>query len=121
MFAQRSVGELLQGETWSPTAGDGKFGLLPLILGSLYVTVGALVLSVPLGLACAVFIAEVCPAGAKEYLKPAVEMLAAIPSVVYGFLGLLLIGPFRARCFPRRARALSPQCSWVWGGPSARR
>ncbi len=96
IFAERSLADLLQGERWSPTAGDGHFGLLPLILGSLYVTLGALALSVPLGLACAIFIAEVCPAGAKEYLKPAVEMLAAIPSVVYGFLGLLLIGPWLA-------------------------
>ena len=96
IFAERSPADLITGDRWSPTFGDGKFGMLPLILGSLYVTAGALVISVPLGLACAVFIAEVCPARAKEYLKPAVEMLAAIPSVVYGFIGLLVVGPWLA-------------------------
>lgn len=99
MLTERSPAELVGGTRWSPTAGDGHFGMLPLILGSLYVTAGALLVSVPLGVACAVFIAEVCPARAKEYLKPAVEMLAAIPSVVYGFLGLLLIGPWLADSF----------------------
>ena len=96
MLMERSVADLVAGQRWSPTAGEGHFGMLPLILGSLYVTVGALAISVPLGLACSVFIAEVCPANLKELLKPAVEMLAAIPSVVYGFLGLLLIGPWLA-------------------------
>jgi phosphate ABC transporter permease protein PstC len=99
IFSVRTLGELLAGDRWSPTAGDGKFGMLPLLMGSLYVTVGALVIAVPLGLACAVFIAEAAPARAKEILKPAVEMLAAIPSVVYGFLGLLVVGPWMARTF----------------------
>lgn len=99
IFSVRTLGELLAGDRWSPTAGDGKFGMLPLLLGSAYVTVGALVIAVPLGLACAVFIAETAPARVKEILKPAVEMLAAIPSVVYGFLGLLVIGPWMARTF----------------------
>ncbi len=99
VLEDRSPLELLAGQRWSPTAGEGHFGMLPLILGSLYVTVGALLVSVPLGVACAVFIAEVCPRGVKEVLKPAVEILAAIPSVVYGFLGLLLVGPWLAELF----------------------
>ncbi len=96
IFAERPIGDLLTGDTWSPTHGEGKFGMLPLILGSLYVTVGALLIAVPLGLAGAIFIAEVAPRRAREILKPAVELLAAIPSVVFGFLGLLLIGPWLA-------------------------
>jgi phosphate transport system permease protein len=70
--------------------------MLPLMLGSLYVTVGAMLIAIPLGLATAVFIAEIAPKPIQEFLKPAVEILAAIPSVVYGFLGLLLIGPWLA-------------------------
>ena len=91
--------ELLAGRTWSPTHGEGQFGMLPLILGSLYVTVGALVIAVPLGIGGAVFIAEVAPPRVREILKAAVELIAAIPSVVFGFLGLLLIGPWLARVF----------------------
>jgi len=91
-----AIGGLLAGKTWLPTAEPPKFGLLPLILGSLYVTVGALIISVPLGVACAAFISEVAPAWLRETLKPTVEMLATIPSVVFGFLGLLLVGPWLA-------------------------
>jgi len=96
VFREVSVRELLGGEKWLPTSEPPRFGLLPLLLGSLYVTLGALVISVPLGLACATFISEVAPKWVREILKPAVETLATIPSVVFGFLGLLLIGPWLA-------------------------
>ena len=96
IFREYSLSDLLTGTHWSPTADPEKFGMLPLLLGSLYVTVGALVLAVPLGIACAVFIAEVAPPALQEWLKPTVELLAAIPSVVYGFLGLLVVGPWLA-------------------------
>ncbi|MEA3399919.1 MAG: phosphate ABC transporter permease subunit PstC [Armatimonadota bacterium] len=99
MFGERSLGQLILGQRWSPTHKEGFFGMLPLILGSLYVTVGALVLSVPLGVAAAIFIAEIASPRAREVLKPAVELLAAIPSVVFGFLGLLLVGPWFADRF----------------------
>ena len=89
-----SLGALFGGRLWSPTFDPPKFGLLPLILGSLYVTVGALVVAVPLGLACAIFISEVAPAGLREVLKPGVELLAAVPSVIFGFIGLFLVGPW---------------------------
>lgn len=93
---ERTMAELLAGEVWSPTADPARFGLLPLLLGSLYVTVGALVIAMPLGIACATYIAEVASPRAREVLKPLVEMLAAIPSVVFGFLGLMLVGPWLA-------------------------
>ncbi|MGD8239646.1 MAG: phosphate ABC transporter permease subunit PstC [Armatimonadota bacterium] len=96
VFRGRSLGDLLAGGRWLPTSEPPQFGLLPLLLGSLYVTVGALVIAVPLGLACAVFISEVAPVRVREVLKSAVELLATIPSVVFGFLGLLLIGPWLA-------------------------
>jgi len=91
-----SVGEMLAGRSWLPTSEPAQFGLLPLLLGSLYVTAGALVIAVPLGLAAAAFISEVAPGWMQEILKPTVEMLATIPSVVFGFLGLMLIGPWLA-------------------------
>jgi phosphate transport system permease protein len=77
---------------WYPT--ESYFGLLPLFLGSVVVTVGALLVAVPLGLLTAVFISEVAPLWAKEVLKPLVEILAGLPSVVLGFLGIQLLAPF---------------------------
>ena len=91
-----SVGEILAGRNWLPTSDPPQFGMLPLLLGSLYVTAGALVIAVPLGLGAAAFISEVAPPWMQEILKPTVEVLATIPSVVLGFLGLLLIGPWLA-------------------------
>ncbi len=96
VFRETTVRELAAGRTWLPTAEPPKLGLLPLLLGSLYVTIGALLISVPLGVACAAFISEVAPRWMRETLKPAVEVLATIPSVVFGFLGLLLVGPWLA-------------------------
>jgi phosphate transport system permease protein len=87
-----TLGELLLGRGWRPTAVKPEYGMLPLILGSLLVTVASLVLAIPLGLACAVFVSEVAPRWLREVLKPVVELLAAIPSVVFGFVGLALVG-----------------------------
>jgi len=99
-FAEQTpLSGLLGGHEWRPTSEPAQFGMLPLILGSLYVTVGALVIAVPLGLGCAIFVAEIAPPWMREILKPTVEVLAAIPSVVYGFLGLLMIGPWLADVF----------------------
>ncbi len=87
-----TVGELLSGQKWRPTSDPAKFGFLPLILGSLFVTVGALLIAIPLGVACATFLSEVAPQWLREVLKPVVEVLAAIPSVVFGFVGLMILG-----------------------------
>jgi phosphate transport system permease protein len=76
---------------WYPTFGF--FGLLPLILGSLLVTVTAIVIALPLGVATAVFVREVAPNWAREILKPLIEVLAGIPSVVLGFFGMTLVAP----------------------------
>ena len=99
ILAHVPLRELLAGHRWAATSDPPKFGMLPLILGSLYVTVGAMVLAVPLGLACSVFISEVASPRMREVLKPVVELLAAIASVVFGFLGLLLLGPWLAKVF----------------------
>ena len=94
-----SLRELFAEARWLPTSEPARFGLLPLFLGSLYVTLGALMLAVPLGLGCAIFIAEVAPPRWREWLKPVVELLAAVPSVVFGFVGLLMVGPWLAARF----------------------
>jgi len=81
----------LFGQRWYPTFD--LFGMLPLILGSLLVTVTAILIATPLGVATAVFVREVAPGWARELLKPLVEMLAGIPSVVLGFFGMILVAP----------------------------
>lgn len=79
-------------ERWYPI--ESYYGILPLILGSLVVTFGASMVAVPLGVLTAIYIAEIAPPWAKEILKPLVELLAGLPSVVLGFLGILIVSPF---------------------------
>lgn len=91
--AVRNIGILkfLFGIVWRP--GINEFGILPMILGSIYVTVGALLLSAPLGIACAAFLAEVAPYRIRAVVRSAVELLVGIPSVVYGLVGMVVIVP----------------------------
>lgn len=84
----------LGGTTWKPTASVPQFGILPMIVGSIYVTAGAIVAGVPVGILTAVFLAFYCPKHLYKPLKSATELLAGIPSVVYGFFGLVLLVPF---------------------------
>lgn len=84
-------GHFLFGQEWAPL--DGKFGIFPFIVGSLWITAGALVLGVPLGVSCAIFFTEFAPKRMVVFLKPAIELLAGIPSVVYGFLGVMWLAP----------------------------
>ncbi len=77
---------------WYPI--ENHFGILPLLTGSLIVTVGAMLVASPLGIGTAVFIAEVCPRWLRELLKPLVELLGGLPSVMLGFLGILVLAPF---------------------------
>jgi len=81
----------LFGQRWYPN--EGLYGTLPLILGSLLVTAGAVVMALPLGLAAAIFVRELAPNWLREILKPLIEVLAGIPSVVLGFLGMVAISP----------------------------
>lgn len=82
----------LLGTRWYPI--EGYFGILPLLGGSLIVTLGAMLIALPFGLCTAVYISEVAPQWAKEVLKPLVELLAGLPSVVLGFFGILILSPF---------------------------
>ncbi len=83
--------EFLLGTVWRPL--NDQYGILPMIVGSLYVTALAIAMGVPFGVMCAVFLAEYCPRRLYAVMKPAVDLLAGIPSVVYGFFGLVVIVP----------------------------
>ena len=86
------VSDFLLGQKWRPN--NDIYGILPMIMGSLYVTLGACITGVPIGILTAIFMARFCPANIYKYLKPAVELLAGIPSVIYGFFGLVVMVPF---------------------------
>ena len=86
------VSDFLLGQKWRPN--NDIYGILPMIMGSLYVTLGACITGVPIGILTAIFMARFCPVSIYKYLKPAVELLAGIPSVIYGFFGLVVMGPF---------------------------
>lgn len=90
--------EFLLGTDWRPSAE--QYGIFPMILGSIYVTAGAIIVGVPLGLLAAIFMAKFCPAPLYKLLKPAVDLLAGIPSIVYGFFGLMVIVPLMQDLFP---------------------
>lgn len=90
-FLEIGLVKLLLGTDWRP--GIGEFGLLPMIIGSLSVTFGALLLGVPLALACAIFLAEVAPRRIHPLVRRPIELLAGIPSVVYGLFGLVVLAP----------------------------
>lgn len=99
-----AIGEIgvfnfLLGETWKP--GNDIYGILPFILGSIYVTAGAIIIGVPVGLLTAIFMARFCPKKIYRFLKPAVDLLAGIPSVVYGFFGMVVMVPFVRDFFGR--------------------
>ena len=81
----------LLGTDWSPTDVPPSFGILPMIMGSLTITAGAVFVGVPVGILTAVFLARACPQKLYRYIKPGVDLLAGIPSVVYGFFGMLVI------------------------------
>lgn len=86
------IKNFLLGEVWRPSSNE--FGILPMIVGSLYVTLGALVIGIPIGIFTAVFMAKFCPPILYRPLKSAINLMAGIPSVVYGFFGLVVLVPF---------------------------
>jgi phosphate transport system permease protein len=91
IFEAAGVGEFLSGGIWNPTGASPTYGAFPLIVGTLLVTMGAMLFAVPLSIGSAIFIAEIATPRMKAIIKPAVELLAGIPSVVYGFFGLIIL------------------------------
>ena len=98
-MAKIGVFDFLFGVDWSPTDVPPSFGIFPMILGSIYVTAGALLFGVPIGIFSAVYMAKFCPKKLYRVLKPAVELLAGIPSVVYGFFGMIILVPLVRELF----------------------
>ncbi len=109
VFKTAGLFKFLFGKNWYPISEPPQLGILPLILGSLLVTLGAAIISVPIGVACAIYIAEVVPLKLKEILKAGIELLAAIPSVVLGFIGMVTLVPWVRNIFklPTGLTALS--------------
>lgn len=92
--------EFFTGKEWYPTATPSpQFGFLPLLLGTLWVSIGAILLALPFGLAVAIYLAEIADDKIRKFLKPLIELLAGIPSVVYGFFGLIVIVPLIRNLF----------------------
>jgi len=109
VFKTVSPFRFLFGRNWYPISEPAKLGILPLIVGSLWVTFGAAIISIPIGVACAVYICEVAHPKIKEILKSSIELLAAIPSVVLGFIGMVTLVPWVKSIFhlPTGLTALS--------------
>ena len=96
-ISEIGVGKFLGGTSWKPS--NDIYSIFPMIIGSLYVTAGAMLIGVPIGILTAVFMARFCPKGIYKVAKPAIELLAGIPSVVYGFFGLMVIVPIIRKLF----------------------
>lgn len=94
IFQEVKLSDFLFGKYWYPTYEPPDFGILPLIMGTFYITFGALVVAVPLGLGSAMYINELAGETQKSLLKPLIEILAGIPSIVYGFFGMIVVAPF---------------------------
>ena len=112
-FAARGLREFFLGRHWYPSHDPPQFGALPLFAGSLLVTLGAMVIALPLGVAAAVCLSDMLPFGARQVVKPVVEMLAAIPSVAYGFFALVVLAPL----LQSRGAALITGAWWLLASP----
>ncbi len=96
-IAEIGVFDFILGQKWKPL--ENQFGIFPMIVGSIYVTAGAILIGVPIGIFCAVFMAKFCPEKLYRILKPSIELMAGIPSIVYGFFGLMVIVPAMQNLF----------------------
>ena len=99
IFKEVGFFQFIFGTKWYPTYEPPEFGILPLILASLWVSFGAMLVCVPLGIGSALYLNEIASTRQREFLKPLIELLASIPSVVYGFFGLVIVAPFLQKLF----------------------
>lgn len=97
--------DFLLREKWKP--GNDIYGILPMILGSIYVTAGAIVVGVPIGILTAIFMSRFCPRSLYRIMKPAIDLLAGIPSVVYGFFGMVVIVPVMSKLFGGSGKSMA--------------
>ncbi len=109
-FKKVSIFEFLTGTRWTPLFSEPEFGVLPLVAGTFLTTSIALVVALPVGLITAIYLSEYAPSRLREFLKPVLELLAAVPTVVYGYFALLFLTPFLQRFIPDLSgfNALSP-------------
>lgn len=99
IFKHLSVLDFIFGKYWYPTDEPPDFGILPLIIGSVYVTLLSGLIAVPLGILTAIYLAEIAPPKLAEIVKPVVELMASMPSVVIGFFGMVVVAPFIRQLF----------------------
>jgi phosphate transport system permease protein len=99
MFSSYGLVPFLTGTTWDPTAKQPQFGILPMIIGSIWLTLGSLVLAVPFGLAVTIFMVDLAPPRFAALMRPAIQLLAGIPSVIFGFIGLTVLAPIIRAAF----------------------
>ena len=109
-FKEVSIIDFLTDTQWTPLFAQKHFGILPLLTGTLLVTIIAIAVALPVGLTIAIYLNEYAPAQLRSYIKPVLEVLAAIPTVVYGFFALVVVTPFLRSIFPGISgfNALSP-------------
>lgn len=93
------ITDFLFGTVWASTAADPRFGILPFILTSFYGTLGAIIIAVPVGLLCAIYLSKIAPPKIASLIRSAVELLAGIPSVVYGLVGMIVVVPMVMKTF----------------------
>lgn len=99
-FRQVSIIDFLTGTEWSPLFADASFGVLPLVIGTMIVAVGAGLIALPIGLLCAIYLSEYAHPKVRKVIKPVLEILSGIPSIVYGFFALTTITPFLQKIIP---------------------
>ena len=99
-FRQVSLLDFLTGTEWSPLFADASFGVLPLVIGTLIVAIGAGLIALPIGLLCAIYLSEYAHPKVRKVIKPVLEILSGIPSIVYGFFALTTITPFLQKIIP---------------------
>jgi phosphate transport system permease protein len=99
LFKKIGVFDFIFGRNWYPTHDQPEFGIFPIILGSLWVTAGAMLVCVPLGVGSALYIHELASIRQRSFLKPLIEILASIPSVIFGFFGMAVAAPFLQKIF----------------------
>ena len=92
-IAEIGAAEFILGERWKPSDTPQSFGIMPMIMGSIYITAGAVIIGVPLGLLTAVYLSRFCPKRLYVLIKPMINLMAGIPSIVYGFFGMIVLVP----------------------------
>jgi phosphate transport system permease protein len=115
LFQAVRIRDFLTGFAWYPTHEPAQYGIASMLAGSFYVTLGALIIAIPFGLGAAVYIAEIASARTREMIKPVIELLAGIPSVVYGLFGMAFLAPFVQHTFHVNTGLNVFSCSIILG------